>query len=261
MTGSTGSWSTYRSLFLTEVRLKPGDHRLDMAPEGPIKVALADVRFIKFTPSTGGRLAGPLPKPNAADLAHQILDAARPEPERRAIIEQHPELATDLIVAMTEGLGTDRAEEYRRIPWIWRVALPVGRRNQTKELHRLLGIAVPQPGAPLADWQAVVIGGGLINGITQSGAWPGRQIEAILRDDPGLSRRWQNMLVLASTMADNTAVPTGTRYDALRLLGVDSWDHRGAQLVKYLGKGVDAELQQGAVSALADMPAPRQHTP
>ena len=65
-----------------------------------------------------------------------------------------------------------------------------------------------------------------------------------------------DMLVLASTTADNAATPTGTRYDALRLLGVDSWDRRGAQLVRYLGKGVDAELQQGAVSALGDMPAP-----
>ena len=58
-------------------------------------------------------------------------------------------------------------------------------------------------------------------------------------------------------MADNQAIRPGTRYDALRLIGADSWDRRGNQLVRYLRKDVDAELQQGAVSALGDMPEPQ----
>jgi hypothetical protein len=158
---------------------------------------------------------------------------------------------------MAQGLGGDRAEEYRRIPWIWRVAVSAGRRNHADQIRFLLATVLPREGEPLADWQAVVIGGGIINGITQSGVWPGERIEGLLRDDPALSQRWQEVLELASAMADDKAIPTGTRYDALRLLGVDSWDRRGAQLVRYLGKGVDAELQQGAVSALGDMSAPQ----
>ncbi|MGE3316121.1 MAG: HEAT repeat domain-containing protein, partial [Planctomycetaceae bacterium] len=36
----------------------------------------------------------------------------------------------------------------------------------------------------------------------------------------------------------------------------DSWDLRGGQLFKYLMKGTDDELMQGAISGLADMPVP-----
>jgi hypothetical protein len=40
------------------------------------------------------------------------------------------------------------------------------------------------------------------------------------------------------------------------MIAMDSWDQRGAQLVKYLAKGVNGELQQGAISGLSDMKAP-----
>ncbi len=257
MVGPTGSWSSYRSLFLSELRLQAGVHRLDMSPVGQLKGALADVRSINLTPSTAGRRAVQPPRTGAVELARQILDAARPAAEREAIINQHPEMAIDVIAAMARGLGDDRAEEYRRIPWIWRVAISAGRYNQADQIRLILATVLPKEGEPLTDWQAVVIGGGIINGITQSGVWPAERIEGLLRDDPGLSRRWRKALDLASTMADNQTIPTGTRYDALRLVGVDSWERRGAQLVHYLGKGVVAELQQGAVSALGDMPAPQ----
>jgi hypothetical protein len=39
------------------------------------------------------------------------------------------------------------------------------------------------------------------------------------------------------------------------MIGVESWEKRGAQLVRYLGKEVNGELQMGAVSGLADMHA------
>ena len=57
-------------------------------------------------------------------------------------------------------------------------------------------------------------------------------------------------------MAADRSVPTGTRYDALRILGADSWELRGAQIVRYLEKNANPELQQGAVSALGDMSSP-----
>jgi hypothetical protein len=157
---------------------------------------------------------------------------------------------------MAQGLGADREEEYRRIPWIWRVAIAVGRRDDAAEVRRLLALAVPDDGSPLDHWRAVVIGGGLINGITQAGTWPDERIEALIRDDPALARRWRRAIELASEMADSGAVPTGTRYDALRMIGLEPWDRRGAQLFRYLAEGVHAELQQGAISALGDMPSP-----
>jgi hypothetical protein len=57
-------------------------------------------------------------------------------------------------------------------------------------------------------------------------------------------------------MADDESVATGTRYDALRMLGVESWSRRGEQIAGYLSDKVDPELQQGAVSALNDLDAP-----
>ena len=61
---------------------------------------------------------------------------------------------------------------------------------------------------------------------------------------------------LAAGKADDEAVTTGTRYDALRMLGVEPWDRRGAHLFRYLLKGVHPELQQGAISALGDVRSP-----
>jgi hypothetical protein len=57
-------------------------------------------------------------------------------------------------------------------------------------------------------------------------------------------------------MTDDEKVPTPTRYDALRMLGVETWEKRGDQLVRYLAKGVHPELQQGAVSGIADANEP-----
>lgn len=189
-------------------------------------------------------------------LARTILDDARPRAEREALIADHPELSEALIVAMTADLPQDAKEEYRRIPWIWRVAIAGGKRNDPAELKKLLGIALPRPGQPLEDWQAVVIGGGLINGVSLVGAWPDERFATVLQGDPQLAARWRRAIDLAATMADDANVPTGTRYDALRLLGVEPWERRGAHLARYLGKDVHPELQMGAVSALADVRSP-----
>jgi hypothetical protein len=56
-------------------------------------------------------------------------------------------------------------------------------------------------------------------------------------------------------MADNEKTPPGTRYDALRMLGVEPWEKRGQQLARYLEHD-NAELQMGAVSGLSDMKSP-----
>jgi putative membrane-bound dehydrogenase-like protein len=50
VTGSTGAWSNYRSIFIFEANLKPGLNRLDIKPLGPIHNALFDVRTVVLTP-------------------------------------------------------------------------------------------------------------------------------------------------------------------------------------------------------------------
>jgi hypothetical protein len=54
-------------------------------------------------------------------------------------------------------------------------------------------------------------------------------------------------------MADDEKVPTGTRYDALRIVALDDWKRAEPRLTKYLAKTANAELQQGSVSGLVDV--------
>ncbi|SIN82553.1 hypothetical protein SAMN05444166_1126 [Singulisphaera sp. GP187] len=199
---------------------------------------------------------GICPTDSSRAIARKILDDSLPQAEREALVAQHPETSAELIVAMVEDLTPGTDEEYRRIPWIWRVAIAGGRRNDVKELAQLLDASLPAPSARLDDWRAVVIGGGLINGVSLEDVWPAVRFEQVLAGRPDLMPRWREAIKLASVMADDDKIKTGTRYDALRMLGVEPWDRSGAQLFRYLVKGVHPELQQGGVSGLADVPTP-----
>ena len=191
------------------------------------------------------------------DIAESLIDEQQDRSMREQKIADHPWVAADIVAALSGDLTSDREEEYRRIPWIWRVSIAAGRRSDSEQLQRLLHVALPKPGMNLSDWQAVVIGGGVINGISLGGSWPSERIEELLRDDAQLALRWRQALDQAAVMAENERVATGTRYDALRMIAMDRWDRRGAQLTKYLADGVNDELQMGAISGVADMQEPQ----
>jgi len=144
-------------------------------------------------------------------------------------------------------------EEYRRIPWIWRVAIATAKRNDGGEIRDLLEVSVPAEGQPLKDWQAVVIGGGLINGLTQVGVWPDKRIAEILTSLPTVKSAWPATLRLSATMADDASVRNGTRYDALRMVALQAPVTAVPFLQKYLTADTNAELQMGAVSGLCDI--------
>jgi putative membrane-bound dehydrogenase-like protein len=187
-------------------------------------------------------------------VARLILDASQPGPLREGAIYANPQFAGALIAEMTRDLPPGAAEEYVRIPWIWRVAVACGKRNDAGQLQAMLEHSLPEPGEPLRDWQAVVIGGGIINGLGLRGLWPAARLDEILGNSPALKARWDRALDLAAAMADQEQVPMGTRYDALRMIALQPWDQRGAQLLRYLAGDAHSELQMGAVSGLADMP-------
>ncbi|MES2707599.1 MAG: neutral/alkaline non-lysosomal ceramidase N-terminal domain-containing protein [Verrucomicrobiota bacterium] len=186
----------------------------------------------------------------------KLLDPATTDAQRASLIRQHPNRSGEFLREMITGLPPGTPEEYRRIPWIWNVTIAAGRRNQPAEIRNLLDISLPKPGAPLLDWQSVVLGGGLINGISQAGPWPGARIDGIIGQDQELRARWNRCLELAVLMADDEKTPPGTRYDALRITPLLPWEKCGAQLKRYLAPGQNAELQQGAVSGLADVNHP-----
>ncbi len=268
LTGSvpiTGdNWDTYRQPKIGTLHVEGGRHRLTVKSGGPINGALMDLRTVALVP-TGTKPKWPRHETataapgvndmttNPVAIAQLILDPARTDAAREAVIRANPQFAADIIGELTKNLGNDPAEEYKRIPWIWRIALECGKRNEPAQMQRVIDVALPKAGAPLRDWQAVVLGGGIINGLSQINVAPSHRITEILGDDADLKSRWQHAVDEASKMADNEKVPPGTRYDALRILGADTWQTRGEQLKKYLTKDTNAELQMGAVSAVADM--------
>ena len=120
----------------------------------------------------------------------------------------------------------------------------------------MLEAATQKGGEALRDWHAVVIGGGMINGISEQNVWPRERMDELMKGEQDLTTRWRQMLVQASEMADNEKDPTGTRYDALRVIPTAGRNARGGQLTKYLQKGVHDELQGGSIRSLGDADAP-----
>ncbi|HEX2473618.1 MAG TPA: hypothetical protein VHK01_02665, partial [Lacipirellulaceae bacterium] len=163
--------------------------------------------------------------------------------------------AASRILAIVKRTKVGTRDEYENIPKIWETALAAGRRNQPAEIRRVLAAALPNPNEPMQHWQAVVLGGGIINGLSQVGCSPRARILELLDGKSALLAGWNRAMQLAGPMADDKSVRIGTRYDALRLLGADTFEPGGAHLVKYLHGDVHDELTMGAISGLADMDA------
>jgi hypothetical protein len=163
--------------------------------------------------------------------------------------------AASRILAIVKRTKVGTGAEYENIPKIWETALAAGRRNQPAEIRRVLAIALPNTEEPMQHWQAVVLGGGIINGLSQAGCSPRARILELLDGKPALLAGWNRAMQLAGPMADDESVRMGTRYDALRLLGADTFQRSGSGLIKYLHGGVHEELTMGAISGLADMDA------
>lgn len=151
-------------------------------------------------------------------------------------------------------VGTD--DEYRHIPEIWRTAIALGKRNQADEIKKMLDASLPQDQGTLQRWQAVVIGGGIINGITIAGDWPRKKIETILKSDQELQARWKHSLREAVKMADDPKIKLGTRYDAVRMIAMFDYETCKAQLNRYLVDSKHPQMQMGAVSGLGDIKRP-----
>lgn len=202
---------------------------------------------------------GQTPMPDALTatpqaIAAALLDDTRDQKAREALAKDTAPRANAVVQALTVGLpDNDEAEEYRRIPWIWRVAVAAGRAKDEAALIALTDGSMPKEHERLRDWQAVVLGGGVVMGLSQAGASPGSVMAPWLANDATRKARWTRSLDLAIAMADDPKVRNGTRYDALRMIAVLPWDRVGAQLTRYLSRDVDPELQMGAIGGLSDL--------
>ncbi|QDT41508.1 Neutral/alkaline non-lysosomal ceramidase [Gimesia alba] len=186
---------------------------------------------------------------SSAGKQHQAVPV-KPGDTKQPTVSVDPVAKIKSLVASVK-VGTP--DEYREIPEIWRQAIALGKRNQAEEIKKLLEASLPEEKGTLRCWQAVVIGGGIINGITIAGDWPRTRIEAILKEDPKLAARWQHSLQKAMKMADDPQIKAGTRYDALRMIAMLDYADCQAQLKRYLADPKLAELQMGAVSGFGDI--------
>ena len=253
----TGGWDRYTLRKLGTVKLPAGAGRITVRPDGPVHGALLDLRAVHLVPVGTQPKATTAGKPRTpTELAAVILDEKATPAAREAAVREAGSQPGPVIRALAAGLGNDPKEEDRRIPWVWRVAVAAGKANDTDALRGVVAAALPGPNEPLRHWQAVVLGGGVVNGLTQCGVWPGpRVVELFDGDQPRLAL-WRRAVELSHAMADDEKVLHGTRYDALRLVALDAWDRAGPRLRKYLTKDAHLELQMGAVSGLGDIDRP-----
>jgi putative heme-binding domain-containing protein len=254
------------------VSLMPEGLEKDLAPQDVSDLIAYVTQSISAKPSpaaSGDPSDDTLPR-YAADIAPFLLDDSQSTERRQRVIDLRPGmgpaivawLATDLRKRNGVDPGADRSPHdsprpEQHIPWIWRVSLAVGRRNDGGEIRDLLEQSLPSENGTLEHWQAVAVGGGIINGLTQVGQWPRQRIEPILQGTASLRPRWNRALELAAVMADDSQVRPGTRYDALRMVALAKPATAIPHLKRYLTNDADRQLQMGAVSGLADIDQPQ----
>ena len=209
------------------------------------------------TSATPGYAQATLPNATSATpqaIATALLDDSHDQKAREVLARDASPRANAIVQALVVGLpDNDEAEEYRRIPWIWRVAVAAGRARDEAALIALTDGSMPKASERLRDWQCVVLGGGVVMGLSQAGVSPRAVMAPWLASDAARQANWTRSLDLAIAMADDAKVRNGTRYDALRMIAVLPWDRVGAQLTRYLSKDVDPELQMGAIGGLSDL--------
>ena len=195
-----------------------------------------------------------IPDPElVSSIARLILDDNANADERVAAIGTHRTIAVELVRKMVEGLENGTPEESRRIPWLWRVSRMAGESGNSKQIRGMIEMALPHEHESLGDWQTVVLGGGVVAGISAAGYWPRDVIERLIPNDEALRPRWTRSLELAAEKVENELVSHGTRYDALRLVAMAGWESAGQLLLKYLPAVVGDELQMGAINGLSDI--------
>ena len=259
---STGGWNRYTREKIGTVKFNTGVTELKLAPETPmLRPALMDLFAIECVPlGKAPSLKSPSfvaiqlgDAPSA--LSDIMLDEKKPEAAREQAVKDALKIPGETIAYLAKEIG-DQADEYRKIPWIWRVAVETGRKNDDAKIREILEVALPKVGESMRDWQVVVVGGGAVMGVSDAGVWPRQRMAELLKGTPELNKRFDHALSLAEKIADDEKVPTGSRYDALRLRACAGWKEAGAQLKKYLAKGAHPELQMGSVSACVDIPEP-----
>jgi putative heme-binding domain-containing protein len=255
---STGpDWSNYQQLKIGRLQIPAGESPLTVRPEGVVTNALVDLRTVYLTaagtpPVLVAKGQTDVPQ-SPGELVRAMESGTGDKALIQKLLEQRSDWAADMLQDMTNGLAEGK-DEYKAIPLIWRVAIAQGKKGDPATLKAILRVSLPTLEADMRDWQAVVVGGGLINGSTLAGRWPHEEYRDLLAREMDLRKRWDRAIELSFTMANNRKVNTGTRYDALRMVALSGDRSKALELLaRYLKPGTDDELVMGAVSGLGDI--------
>jgi putative membrane-bound dehydrogenase-like protein len=164
-----------------------------------------------------------------------------------------PDIAHRILEELSVSLNRSSTYSARMVPWVWRIARGIGNRNDAEQVKATLDLCLPKPDGAMTEWQMVVLGGGLVMGAAEHTKNPGARIRELAAGIPDGPARLERSIDLAAAMAEDVKVIDGTRYDALRVLGIDASGRTRAVLKKYLDPAVSPELQDGAIGGAADL--------
>ena len=143
----------------------------------------------------------------AEDDSHKHLFRSRKQIPRgsqtRLYVETNDSMAGMTIAYNYQPLNPQQQKaEQDHLAWL---------ASNPEQLRKILNVSLHSMNEPLRDWQAVVIGGGLINGVSQRGVWPQSRFAEIIASNPSLSERWQRALDLQNAQHAEAHVAPGDR--------------------------------------------------
>jgi hypothetical protein len=147
-------------------------------------------------------------------VARLIMDESQPNELREAAISSNPQFAVELIQELARDVDT--TNEASRTPWLRRIALAAGKRNDPAQLRNILDLLLPASNGTLKPWQAAVLGGGLIAGLSERVA-PRERLPELVEPNEDLRARWKRTLEMAAMMSQDKTIPSEARYDAFRI--------------------------------------------
>jgi hypothetical protein len=215
-----------------------------------------------FTAASRGQeqpAAGGDARPGPAEVARMVLDPTRPVAARESLIREHLDRAPRLVVEL-RGHGDGRQQQHERLLWIRRVGAAAARQSKPYTICVLLEVSLPRADEALLDWQAVVLGG-VVGGMSARGGWPRDQIADVGKamgtpTAEDHAERLERAVEQAAALAADGQRRIEAACGALRILALDEPERALKRLAPFLREGVSDELQQSAVSALADVQAP-----
>ncbi|MFN9591883.1 MAG: neutral/alkaline non-lysosomal ceramidase N-terminal domain-containing protein [Pirellulaceae bacterium] len=256
----TGQWSDYQSLKIGTVDLNAADHRVVLQAGSPLRGPLIDLRAVHLVPAgmawSPPGIASDLPE-EVAEVAEQLLAPGLDPARRQRMIDSFWPKTDQILHHWSQQQPWSAEDQVRWIPTIWMLTNRACKSGDQDLAMRILDEALPRIDGTIDDWRVVVLGGGVVGGLSDSITWPRPVIENWMESDAQRIARCQRVLMFSIEKAADEKTSTGTRYDALRLVGMLPEEQVFSVLDPYWNGDVHEELRMGAISAASDIDSPQ----